>query len=516
MSIFSKFKNQEKSKQRTTNEQVFLGEDFDIRLKWFKDTFDQSIDITFHELTANQTRIAIVFVQCMVDQQVFDEQILTYIVSPNFASSRKELLHKLLDLQSISTMSASIVTDMKEATDLILDGKIIVFFESDSRMLALPLTSYEKRDIGEPASENVIMGPREAFVEDIHTNITMIRRKIKSPDLKTEQLVLGKYTKTKIIISYIKGLCREDLIAEVKQRVERIKMDGVLAGNYVEECIDDRPLSPFPQSQKTERPDVASAALLEGRVVILIEGDPLPLIAPVNFYMFLQAAEDYYQRYFLTSFIRLLRYGWLIVSLTFPSFYIAVSTFHPEMIPVTLLISVAASRENVPFPSIVEAFLMELAFEGLREAGIRTPKAVGQAIGILGAIIIGQAAVQAGIVSAPMVIIVSITGIASFVIPGYDMGFTVRLLRFPIMILAGTFGIFGLMIGTILIYIHVVSLRSFGMPYLSPTAPLRISDLKDIFFRAPWWLMQRRPSFSGANDSRRVNIEKSILEDDED
>jgi hypothetical protein len=413
-------------------------------------------------------------------------------------------------------MCTSILTDMLEAAENILDGKIIVFFEGDSRMIAFPLTNFEKRTSSEASNENVIRGPREAFLEDIHTNVTMIRRRIKSPDLKMEQLVIGKYTKTKVIISYLEGLCSDDLIEEVKQRISRIKMDGILASSYIEECIDDRPLSPFPQSQKTERPDVAAAALLEGRVVILVDGDPIPLIAPVNFYMFLQAAEDYYQRYFLTSFIRLARYGWLIVSLTFPSFYIAITTFHPEMIPTSLLLSVAASRENVPFPSIVEAFLMELAFEALREAGIRTPKAVGQAIGILGAIIIGQAAVQAGIVSAIMVIIVSITGIASFVIPGYDLGFTVRLLRFPIMILAGTFGIFGLMIGVILIYIHIVSLRSFGMPYLSPTAPLRTSDLKDIFFRAPWWLMQRRPSFSGSSDHIRSNVLKSTLEDDED
>ncbi|WP_066390510.1 spore germination protein [Neobacillus mesonae] len=517
MSIFSVFKRlQQDQQEKKQKRQVFLGENFDVRMEWFKETFHQSIDITFHELTANETRCGIVFVQSMVDQQLFDDQVLKYIVSPDFASSRHELIHKVLDLQSVSTMCTSILTDMQEAAENILDGKVIVFFEGDNRMIAFPLTSFEKRTGSETSNENVIRGPREAFLEDIHTNVTMVRRRIKSPHLKMEQLLIGKYTKTKVIISYLEGICRDDLIAEVKQRITRIKIDGVLASSYIEECIDDRPLSPFPQSQKTERPDVAAAALLEGRVVIFVDGDPIPLIAPVNFYMFLQAAEDYYQRYFLTSFIRMLRYGWLIVTLTFPSFYIAITTFHPEMIPTSLLLSVAASRENVPFPSIVEAFLMEIAFEGLREAGIRTPKAVGQAIGILGAIIIGQAAVQAGIVSAIMVIIVSITGIASFVIPGYDLGFTVRLLRFPLMILAGTFGIFGLMIGTILIYIHVVSLRSFGMPYLSPTAPLRTSDLKDTFIRVPWWLMKARPSFTGSNDDMRSNIQKSIIEDDED
>ncbi|EKN71030.1 hypothetical protein BABA_02607 [Neobacillus bataviensis LMG 21833] len=517
MSIFSKSKKQSQPGQGASNQQVFLGEDYDAKLKWFKDTFQKSDDITFHEITANQTRCGIVFVQCMVDQEVFDEQVLKYIVSPHFASSQKELLHKILDLQSISTMCTSILTDMKEATDLVLDGKIIIFFEGDSRMLAIPLTSVEKRAVSETANENVIRGPREAFVEDIHTNITMVRRKIKSPDLKMEQLLIGRYTKTKVMISYIEGLCKEELLADVKRRINQIEMDGVLASSYIEEFIDDYPLSPFPQSQKTERPDVAAAALLEGRVVIFVDGTPIPLIVPVTFYMFLQSAEDYYQRYILTSVIRLLRYAFLVVSLLFPSFYIAVTTFHTEMIPTSLLISVAASREFVPFPAIVEAFIMELAFEALREAGVRTPKAVGQAIGVLGALVIGQAAVQAGIVSAPMVIIVSLTGIASFIIPGYDLAFSIRLLRFPIMILSGTFGIFGLMIGSLLIYVHTVHLSSFGQPYLSPTAPLKTSDLKDTFVRAPWWSMKRRPSFarSSANQNR-IKINKSLPGDDED
>ncbi|MFF2448775.1 spore germination protein [Neobacillus sp. NPDC058068] len=514
MPIFSK--NKRKAVQNSAHEQLFLGEDYDIRMKWFNATFQNSDDITYHELTANQTRCGIVFLQCMVDQQLFDDQVLKYIVSPNFASSRKDLLHKILDLQSISTMCTSIVTDIQEAADSVLDGKIIIFFEGDSRMLVIPLTSFEKRAVSETVNENVIRGPREAFVEDIHTNITMIRRKIKSPDLKMEQLVIGRYTKTKVIIGYIKGLCKEELITDIKQRINQIEIDGVLESSYIEECIEQFPLSPFPQTQKTERPDVAAAALLEGRAVIFMDGTPIPLMVPVTMYMFLQSAEDYYQRFFLSSFIRLLRYIYLLVSLLFPSFYIAITTFHPEMIPTTLLISVAASRDNVPFPGLVEAFIMEMAFEGLREAGIRTPKAIGQAIGVLGALVIGQAAVQAGIVSAPMVIIVSLTGIASFIIPGYDFAFTIRLLRFPIMILAGSFGIFGLMIGCILIYIHVVNLHSFGIPYLSATAPLRPKDLKDVFIRAPWWLMKRRPSFVASSNSNRLTIKKSIPEDDED
>lgn len=516
MSFFSKSKKQTQPQQGTTKEQMFLGENFDQRINWLKGAFQHCSDVTFHELTANHIRCEIIYLQGMVDQQLFDDQVLKYIVSPDFAASRHEFIHKLLELKAVGAMSSTALSDLQQVVNHVLDGNILILIEGESRMLAFPLSGFEKRAISETTNENVIRGPREAFVEDIHTNITMIRRKIKSSDLKMEQLLIGKYTQTKVFIGYIEGLCKEDLLTEVKQRINRIEMDGVLGSSYIEECIDDSPLSPFPQSQKTERPDVVSAALLEGRVVIFVDGTPIPLLVPVTFYMFLQSAEDYYQRYILTSFIRLLRYGFLVISLLFPSFYIAISAFHPEMIPTTLLISVAASREYVPFPGLVEAFIMELAFEALREAGVRTPKAIGQALGVLGALVIGQAAVQAGIVSAPMVIIVSMTGIASFIIPGYDLAFSIRLLRFPIMLLSGTFGIFGLMIGAILIYIHVVSLRSFGEPYLSPTAPLKVSDLKDVFVRAPWWLMKRRPSFAGTSDKNRLTIRKSMTEDDED
>lgn len=517
MSFFSKNKKQQlRSNNTNTREQVSLEEDFDARMQWFKESFQQCSDITFHELTANQTRCGIVYLQGMVDQQLFDEQVLKYIVSEDFANSHHEFIHKLLDLKTVSSMVSNVLTDKKQASQLVLEGNILIFFDGDSRMLAFPLASFEKRPISEAVNENVIRGPREAFVEDIKTNITMIRRIIKSPALKMEQQLIGEYTKTKVFICYIDGICKPELVEEVKQRLNQIKVDGVLGINYLEECLDDFPLSPFPQAQKTERPDVVAAALLEGRVGILADGTPNPLLVPVSFFMFMQSAEDYYERYISASFIRILRYIFLGFSLLFPSFYIAITTYHPIMIPTDLLVSIAAARDNVPFPGIIEAFIMEIAFEALREAGIRTPKAIGQAISILGAIVIGQAAVQAGIVSAPMVIIVSLTGISSFIIPSFDLGFTIRLLRFPMMILSGTFGIFGLMIGCLLIYIHLVHLSSFGMPYLTPTAPIRMRDLKDTFIRAPRWLMNHRPSFARTSNSVRTSLKTTLDGDDED
>ncbi|MNJ56408.1 Spore germination protein A1 [compost metagenome] len=236
-----------------------------------------------------------------------------------------------------------------------------------------------------------------------------------------------------------------------------------------------------------------------------MDGSPSAIIAPVTLAMLMQTAEDYYQRYIAATWIRWIRYLFLIVSLLLPSLYIAITTFHPEMIPYKLLMTIAAAREIVPFPAFVEAFIMELAFEALREASIRIPKSIGQAVSIIGALIIGTAAVQAGIVSAAMVIIVSLTGIASFIIPHFDLGLSIRLLRFPIMALASILGLFGITCGLIILYIHLLNLKSFGIPYLSPFTPLVKADLNDTIFRAPWWAMQNRPILSTHNEKRQKN-----------
>jgi spore germination protein KA len=276
-----------------------------------------------------------------------------------------------------------------------------------------------------------------------------------------------------------------------------------LESGYIEELIEDNSYSPFPQLVNTERPDVAAANLLEGRVVILVDGTPFVLIAPISFFSLLQSPEDYYQRYMISSIIRILRFVFMVLSLLLPSLYVAVLTYHQEMVPTALLISVASSRESVPFPALVEALMMEVTFEALREAGVRLPKQVGAAVSIVGALVIGQAAVQAGLVSAPMVIVVAITGVSSFMVPHYTQGIALRMLRFPIILLAGTLGLLGVMLGVITIVVHLCTLRSFGIPYLTPIAPVKGRELKDALIRAPWWKMDTRPHLTGEFNSYR-------------
>lgn len=519
--MFRSKRNKRQLKEKNGPTQIKLspvprGNSLDDRLEWFRQQLNHCSDVVFHCFVIGQNKhCAIVYIRGMVNQELFQEHVLDPIMSADFSTSETEFIHNILDMKHLSISSCSIVTDLQEAVQNILEGQFLLLIDSESRMMVFPFTSFEKRSVGEPQNEVVIRGPREAFVEDIHTNITMIRRRIKHSSLKMEEIKLGAYTQTSVIMAFIEGLCKQELMEEVKKRISRVEIDGILESSYIEEFIQDNPLSPFPQMHPTERPDTVSAALLEGRVAIFVDGTPYVILAPVTFYMLVQSAEDYYQNFYAATWIRWIRYLFLVVSLLLPSVYIALTTFHPEMIPTNLLLSMAAAREPVPFPALVEAIMMEITFEALREATIRIPSAVGQAVSILGALVIGQAAVQVGLISAPMVIIVSLTGIASFIIPNFSLGLTLRLLRFPIMILAGTFGLFGIMVGIILIFLHLVTLRSFGTPYLTPTAPLRVADLKDVAVRVPWWLMWKRPVLFGTSDQKRLAIPKRFLFEEE-
>ncbi|TMV48137.1 spore germination protein [Paenibacillus mesophilus] len=416
----------------------------------------------------------------------------------------------LLEEVSSRTLPVTQISDADNFGDMlqrVLGGDAGLLVDGNDRALIMGLRGAEHRTVAEPETESSVRGPREGFTELLRTNTALIRRKIKSPRLKMKPLVVGKETNTDIAVAYIDGLADPELVKEVVRRIEAIRIDGILESGYVEELIQDHGYSPFPQIMYTERPDTTAGALLEGRVAIVTDGTPFVLIVPVTFWSFLQANEDYYERFQISSLLRLIRIQFMIIALTTPALYIAVTTFHQEMLPTTLLLSVAAAREAIPFPAVVEALIMELSFEALREAGVRLPKAVGQAVSILGALVVGQAAVEAGIVSAPLVIVVSITGIASFAIPKFNAAISVRLLRFPLMLLASVFGLYGIVLGVMFIIGHLARLRSFGIPYLSPISPMTLSDLKDTLVRAPWWRMKRRPLSLGVANLTRLGEE---------
>lgn len=451
-------------------------------------------DVVFRPfLIGGTTNATLIYIEGLSNIAEINDHVLSSLMQPSAEGlSVQEIVKHKLFVSKLDT-----VFTFADCVEALSNGKPVLLYEGSSQGLALGLTKWEKRSIDEPTAESGIRGPREGFTESMGVNTSLMRRIIKSPAMKMEPIVIGEYTQTQIMVAYIEGIVDQGLVEEVTSRLKRIKVDSILESGYIEELIEDNPYSPFPQLKATERPDTACSALLEGRVVILTDGTPFVLVAPTTLFSLLQSHEDYYQRFWISSAIRWLRYTFSVLSLLLPSLYVAVLTFHQEMVPTALLISMASSREAVPFPALVEALIMEVTFEVLREAGVRLPKQVGAAVSIVGALVIGQAAVQAGIVSAPMVIVVAITGVASFMIPRYVVGISIRMLRFPIILLAGTLGLLGVMLGVITIIIHLCSLRSFGVPYLTPLAPFKANELKDVLIRAPWWMMDTRPHLTG-------------------
>ncbi|KEQ21697.1 spore germination protein [Paenibacillus tyrfis] len=468
---------------------------------YLEDLFKDCSDFVIREFRIEQSLPAILF---FVDGMAKTELVNETMKSLMILEGGEELIDNISD----TTLPVSQIQKADNYADMLLSvlgGDTGLIVERNNKALLLGMRGMEKRSINEPDTESVVRGPREGFVENIRTNTSMVRRKLKTPHLKMKPMTLGRESNTNVVVTYLDDLADPSVVHEVVKRLEKINIDAVLESGYIEELIQDSTYSPFPQLQYTERPDVVAAALLQGRVGIMVDGTPFTLIVPFVFAEIMQASEDYYERYQIATLIRWLRYTFMVLSLLTPALYVAITTYHQDLLPTSLLLSVAAAREAIPFPAVIEALIMEVTFEALREAGIRLPKAIGSAVSILGALVVGQSAVQAGIVSAPMVIVVSLTGIASFTIPRFNGAIAIRMLRFPILIAASLFGMYGILIMIMLIMGHLANLRSFGVPYLSPVGPLSSGDLKDILFRAPWWAMGQRPSFMPLQDSKRID-----------
>lgn len=467
-------------------------------IKTIKNSIGNSNDIIIREFLIGkpiEVPIAIIYTDGLADNTSITDFILESIISDFEVTSdttSQEIVDRL-KTYCLTVGSIKNVSDFPSLFNAILSGETVLLLEGHAIGISTSTKSSKDRSITEPVTEAVIRGPRESFTETLRTNTALIRRKIKSPNLWIKTRVIGEVTQTEIAIMYINGIANEKIVKEVLKRLDRIDIDGILESGYIEQLIQDSKFTIFPTVYNSERPDVIAGELLEGKIAILVDGTPFVLIVPALFTSFLQSAEDYYQSVFVSSFIRLIRFLGISLALVAPSLYISLTTFHQEMIPTRLLISIYAQREGVPFPAFVEALIMEIAFEVLREAGLRMPRMIGSAISIVGTLIIGQAAVEAGIVSAAMVIIVALTAICSFLFPAYGLSNSIRILRFPLMVLAAMFGLFGVFVGIMLLIIHLCSLRSFGVPYMSPFAPLIPKDQKDALIIFPRRSLLTRP-----------------------
>lgn len=467
--------------------------------------FPLTPDLVIRQLTigGTDTAAAIVFFDSLTDKRTINSDILQTLTQQDH-SQQATKLPVFPNIGSFTTTSS-----WEQIDESILHGSTALFIDGQQKAIILDTKGWPQRSIEDPQIETSLKGAHQGFVETGTQNIALIRRYVPSRELKAKELIIGRRGRSKAWIMYLEDVAHPEVLQELEDRLQNITVDAVLNTGELVEYIEDNPYSPFPQFILTERPDSAVSQLLQGRFVVILDKSPNVLIAPTTFVSFFQNIDDYSTRWLISSFIRLMRFLAFVIALLLPALYIAFISFNYEVLPVQLLFSVAESRTRVPFHPLLEALMMEITLEMMRESGVRLPAPVGQTVGIVGGIIIGQTAVQAGIVSNIMVIVVASTAIASFIIPNYDMGTAIRLLRFPMMFIASMFGIVGIIVGIMVLLSHLAGLESLGTPYGTPLAPFRWPDMKDTFVRLPVWTMIKRPKGARPIQSKRAGNSRS-------
>ncbi len=496
-----------------------LTKSLDENIKSYENAFKDCGDVVKKKfpLGQNQDLFAYIsYIDMMVNRNVIEDQVINRLTkrmfdeTPSIISLRDALFDPLGD-GGITVVDFSETDELSKICDAVLCGDTVLMFEGLPEAVIISTKGWPNRGVPSAETEVVVQGSKEAFSEVFRINTMLIRRRIRDTKLKVYQTRVGRRSKTDVALMYMDDVVRPEVLEEAKRRIKNIDIDGIFDSGYIDQLIEEDWLSPFPQAQVTERPDKASSAILEGRIVVVVDNSPCVLIIPATLNTFFQSSEDYYQRFQIMSFVRLIRFVSGFIAVALPGLYLATAVYHPSMIPMLLAIKMAGSRMMVPFPAVVEILLMDLAFELIREAGIRLPGPIGSTIGIVGGLIIGQAAVEAGIVSPIVVIIIALTGIAGFSIPHTSLVTGFRLTKYFIIITSAVLGLYGFWLGLLLVVIHLASLKSFGMPYLYPFASGEINgytDFKDTFLRLPLFTMKRRPFFADPNQQNRLDPEK--------
>ncbi|HDX9707865.1 TPA: spore germination protein [Bacillus thuringiensis] len=490
MNIFKKRKNNvslESNSQTkpATNSIVFSN--INDNLNFIKNALNHTVDFKTQQIINSDVLIA--YIETIVDKQIIQQKI----IDPLFQKIMQS--NEIVDsIQTVIHFEMKQVSILSEAIEDLINGNTLLLLNKFPFILSIETQSTEKRSITEPTSEKIVRGAHDGFIEDLSTNINLIRKQIKNPNLTVRNFILGKTIKTKVSLIYIKNLTNSDLLHKIEKRIKAISIDSAVPSSYLEEYIQDSKLSPFPQILNTERPDRVIGNLSEGRAILLEENNPNALILPVTFFAFYQSPDDYNSRWGVGSFFRFLRILSFFIAVGLPALYISVISFHFEVLPNELITPIKSSIQGIPYPPIIEALIMELTIELIREAGIRLPTTISQTIGIVGGLVIGDAVVKIGLISNAMIIVVALTAIASFVVPSSEMSNSVRLLRFPFMVAAATGGFIGMAFTFMILVTHLCKLESFGIPYFAPLAPFNFKGLKDSIIRAPAWKLDKNPS----------------------
>ncbi len=454
-------------------------------------------------------KFAAIFSSGIVNNEIINENIILPIVANNIRLTDKVKLIDVLKNQIIISNDITKTRELDNIIQAILNGNTVLLHDGASEALIINSKDWPTRVISEPENEKGSLGPREGFTESLLINLAMVKRKLKTHELKFKFRVLGSRSQTKICICYIEGLANEAILAELETRLDKIHLDGILDANYIVEFIKDAPLSLFKTVGNTERPDVVAGKLLEGRIALILDGTPVAITLPYLFVEYFQTNDDYYNSFFIASITRIIRLFSFILTISAPAVFLALTAFHQEIIPEPLLLSISLSRQRVPFPTIIEALILGLVFESMREAGVRASSNIGTSLSIVGALILGQAAVDAHFFSAPMLIIVGFTVVAGLMFP--KLSGASMILRLILLFFAALMGIYGYIFALSGLFIHLFQIRSFGVPYMSPLNSLNFQDLKDTIIRAPWWYMEYRPKFIGAlNRIRQSNGDRKL------
>lgn len=447
--------------------------------KLLQNRFENNPDLSFTVYDHENKKIAVFFISYIVETQWVHESLVKTLLEGNEPWTNKAILN------NIPLAAAEKKTKLQELLDGLLIGKVFVYIEGEDAALSYLLLKKEKRSLGQAETESLVLGPKVGFTESLITNLNMIRWNIRSENLVMEKYTVGKQEPREVRLVYIKSVANTSDINTMRQRLTELDIDNVDDSSVLMQYLEDSSRSIFPQFLSTELPDRFCYSISRGRIGVLVENSPTSIIAPSTFFSFFESTEDLYMRWNVGSFLRILRYLSFLLSTLLTPIYVSVVTFHYEIIPTSLLVNLGQSRAAVPFPPILEVLILELLIELLRESGARLPTKVGQTIGIVGGVVIGTAAVEAGITSNVLLIVVALSALASFTAPNYLMGTTVRLIRFPMIFLAGTLGIVGIVYGMSFLVVHLLKLTSIGRPYLAPIYPFRWEDLNKVIFRLP-------------------------------
>lgn len=470
-----------------------------------------SADIKMREMVLGkeQVRCLAAYIEITAGSLAFENSLIGRLLN-DLASLPAQRIYETLANNGQGLCDVTPFQNLEDAVQYgMLTGDVILFVDGFASALKIPDKGYPNMGVTKPDSEKVLRGSQEGFADSVKVNTALIRKRIRSARVRVKEVKAGLYSHTNIDLVYMEGLVYPSLLEEIERRLDSYMIDSVPDSGVIEQLAEEKWYSPFPQFQTTQRPDRAAIAVMEGRVVLLCDNSPTALILPTDYNSLLKTSDDYYNRFEIASLERLIRYAASVMALALPALYLAVTNFHTQILPTSLLLSFAAARQGVPFPAVVEVLLMELSFELLREAGVRLPGAMGNTIGIVGGLIIGQAAVEANLVSPIVVIVVAFTALSSFAIPNEELATSFRILKFYMIALSAWLGLFGFLASALSILIHLAGLKSFGIPYLMPYVAAELTgyeDERDSLARYPLFMMRRRPVYAKRGQRLRLTF----------